>query len=285
MKKFIAAAAATGLLLIGAAAPASAETMYRNGANKVTITAKGAPKGAPIITATVTVKKGKKTVARNKPFYKAKKGKYKVTSIVSYYSAIATQVQGPSTQVQTPSTQVQVPPTTKLVPLTQGDLVSEHCTVFKRTIADHTVAVTDYWVGDEGGTGMLEGLAAVTYTGGCSAWVYDEYNVAHPLAWTDDWTEVVDISQAVNPMSLPFDVDDWLDRALENNTLVASPQPFLVAEVVDLPGDGTELEKIRLPTTSLSPASGSPSPASGSPSPASGSLSPASGPRSRAPAR
>lgn len=91
MNKLISGLVATtvaGGLLVAGAGSASAETLYRTGANKVTITPVGAPAGAQVTKAKVTVKKGKKTVARNKNSYKAKKGKYKVTSTVTYFPQV-----------------------------------------------------------------------------------------------------------------------------------------------------------------------------------------------------
>lgn len=87
MKKSLAilAAIVAATLPLGlVASPAGAETMYRNGASKVTIKPTGAPAGAYITKARVTVKKGKKTVARNRPSYLAKRGTYKAASTVTY---------------------------------------------------------------------------------------------------------------------------------------------------------------------------------------------------------
>ncbi len=238
MKKIIATAVTTGLLLAGGAATASAETLYRSGANKVTITAQGAPEGAAVTKAKVTVKKGKKTVARNKDFYKAKKGTYKVTSTVSYYLP-GYSVQGPATSVQGPSTQVQGPGTTKSVTPAQSDLMLEKCTVTGRTITNRTVQVDYYsYYYDEG---SLKGQAAVTYTGNCTAKVWDENGTLRTLAWTDDWTEVISVSAWVDYMYLPFDVNGWLQTALATND--SDLWLDYVGDEVLYPGDGSELEK------------------------------------------
>jgi hypothetical protein len=156
MKKIIATIAATGLLLVGGASAASAETMYRNGANKVTITATGAPEGAQITKAKVTVKKGKKTVARNKNFYKAKKGTYKVTSTVTYY------MPGTSTWVEGATTS-----TTKTV--AANDLYLGTCTVTSRAIAQDN-STYKYWYGQ---IDYLSGEVWVDYTANCPAYFYD----------------------------------------------------------------------------------------------------------------
>ena len=165
MKKIIAAAAATGLLLIGAAAPASAETLYRNGANKVTIKPVGAPAGAEVTKAKVTVKKGKKTVARNKSFYKAKKGKYKVTSTFTYFPTFTR-------------------------PMTYDDQTSVYCNITSRAvIADQTT-----WVAYESdpSEGRVTGPATIQYTGTCrvdfyptAAWSGTQ-TVTYPTTWTED---------------------------------------------------------------------------------------------------
>jgi hypothetical protein len=167
MKKLVAIAVAAVVALGVTAAPASAETLYRNGSNKVTIKPVGAPEGSSVIKAKVTVKKGKKTVARNKNFYKAKKGSYKVTSTVSYYFP-AYNVQGPAKQVQGPSTQVQGPSTTKNVPA--DDLYLGTCTVTSRTIVQDNT--TYKYLGDP--DAWLSGDAWIDYTANCPATYYDD---------------------------------------------------------------------------------------------------------------
>jgi len=183
MKKIIAAVAAAGLLCIGAAAPASAETLYRNGANKVTITAQGAPEGAAVTKAKVTVKKGKKTVARNKNFYRAKKGKYKVTSTVSYFIP-AYSVQGPAKQVQGSPTQVQAPATTKnILPI---DIWTGTCTT-----TGHSIAQDNSTYGYLGGElDYLAGEVYMDYTAHCpSAYYYDTNDDKQTVVVDVKWQE------------------------------------------------------------------------------------------------
>lgn len=255
MKKIVAVVAGTaaaGLLFAGAASPASAETVNRNGAKKVTITAQGAPAGAVVTKAKVTVKKGKKTVARNKNFYKAKKGTYKVTSTVSYYLP-AYDVQLPSTQVQGESTEVQGPSITKTVPVLESDMHSEKCTVTGRSVANRTVQAVDFYDAYEmSDWATVRGQAAIAYTGNCTATFYDEDVNAHPVAWADDWTEIVSVGEMVDMTRAEFDAFNaqaWLENELAKNSNVLSPS--FVGDVVLYPGDGTELDKAGSITVTL----------------------------------
>jgi hypothetical protein len=165
MKKIIATIAATGLLLVGGASTASAETLYRNGAKKVTINPAGAPAGAVVTKAKVTVKKGKKTVARNKNFYKAKKGKYKVTSTITY-----------------------IPTFTR--PMTQQDSGTAYCLVTSHAVVSHQTT----FVSDGDGWGKVTGPATIRYTGTCTVDFYPseawdgEQVVTYDTAWTEDVT-------------------------------------------------------------------------------------------------
>jgi hypothetical protein len=233
MKKIIATTVATGLLLVGGAATASAETLMRNGANKVTITAQGAPAGAQVTKAKVTVKKGKKTVAKNKNFYKAKKGTYKVTSTVTYYV--------PETSTYTEGTLTKAPDTTQVEAITEDDLTSEQCVVTGRTVQNRSVVLTysTYF-----GEATVRGQADVTYTGACTAFVNDSQFARHNLSWTDEWTEtesVLDWVKMSQSEAASFDVQAWLNSLLATNdsTLYARH----MNDVVLYPGDGTELDK------------------------------------------
>ncbi len=120
MRKLLTLAGATvataSLLVGGVATSAGAETIHRNGAKKVTITAdttKKVPAGAKVTKKRVTVKKGKKTVAKNKKRYRAKKGKYKVTSFVTY--------RFPSSSTWVPGTTTTGPATTTTTPASHQD--------------------------------------------------------------------------------------------------------------------------------------------------------------------
>ena len=153
----VAGLATVGLLFVGAA-PGSAETLDRNGASKVVINPVGAPEGAQIVKAKVTVKKGKKTVARNKNFYRAKKGKYKVTSTITY----------------------RMP---QVVAIPAGDVWAE-CRVTSKVITSDRTAWRDW--GD--GTGYYADQATVQYVGTCvdDIWVGDTYN---RYTWDASWSE------------------------------------------------------------------------------------------------
>lgn len=231
MKKFMAAAAATGLLLIGAAAPASAETLSRT-KGKATITAQGAPEGAVVTKARVTVKKAKKTVAKNKKSYKANKGKYTVTSTVSYYF--------PGYDSWTPGTTSTSPATTKTVKVLESDMAFEECTVTGRTISNRTVQAVDYdsyWQ-----EATVRGQAAITYTGICTAEIESQGYVKH--SWTDEWTELENVFDPSVGMTygeyVAFNPQTWLNRQLANN---GSPfYPHLLGDVVYYPGNGSELD-------------------------------------------
>lgn len=168
MKKIIATVAATGLLLIGGASAASAETLYRSGANKVTITAQGAPAGAQVIKARVTVKKGSKTVAKNKAFYKASKGKYRVISTVTY-----------------------LPMVTR--PMTAADADSPYCLITSRAVVSHqtTWVAYDY----DPAEGRVTGPARIRYTGTCTVEFYptEAYGGSQTRTYNTAWTEDVTV--------------------------------------------------------------------------------------------
>lgn len=243
---------AAGIMIVGAAAPASAETLNRSGAAKVRITAQGAPEGAVVTNAKVTVKKGKKTVARNKNFYNAKKGKYTVTSTVSYYFP-AHSIQGPSRQEQAPSTEVQGPAITKTVPVLQRDMSGEKCTVTGRTVANRTVQAVDFYdATDMADWATVRGQAAITYTGDCTATFYDENGDAHRLAWVDDWTEIVSVWETIDMTRAQYDsfnAQAWLEGELTKNSNVLYAS--FLGDVVYYPGDGTELDKAGSITVTL----------------------------------
>lgn len=171
MKKFVATIAATGLLMGGVATAASAETIHRNGAKKVTITAdlnKKVPAGATVTKSRITVKKGKKTVAKNKKRYRAKKGKYKVISTVWLSLPTTTKTWVPGTDTYVPGTTTTGPATTKNI--TADDLWINTCTVASRTIAQDNSTYT-YW---DGQPDYLTGEVWVDYTANCSAEYYDD---------------------------------------------------------------------------------------------------------------
>lgn len=164
MKKIITIAVAAVMALGVTAAPASAETLYRNGSNKVTIKPWfPGTDGIEIIKERVTVKKGKKTVAKNKKFYKAKKGKYKVTSTMWYRTATDRWVEGTTTTI---------PGVTKSV--SASDLYLGRCTVTSRTfVQDNSV-----YKGSDSFGWWLAGDVWVDYTATCAASYYDDdYNV------------------------------------------------------------------------------------------------------------
>lgn len=166
MKKIISIAVATVVALGVAAAPASAETMYRNGANKVTIKPVGAPADSVVTKARVTVKKGKKTVAKNKPFYKAKKGKYKVTSTITYISTFTR-------------------------PMTYQDSGTAYCLIASRAVVSHQTT----FVADGDGWGVVSGPATVRYTGTCTVDFYpsEAWSGAQTLTYDTAWTEDVTV--------------------------------------------------------------------------------------------
>lgn len=165
MRKILAVLATCGLLLVGPSVPAQAETLYRNGANKVTITAKGAPHGAQIIKARITVKKGKKTKAKNKPFYRAKKGTYSVASTIVYR---------PRTTLRRAS----------------ASTVFAQCRVTSKAITSDRTS-WNVWDVQEDGTviGYYAGQVTVRYTGKCNdrIWVGDTLkSFVWNSAWSDD---------------------------------------------------------------------------------------------------
>lgn len=175
MKKLVAIAVAS-LLSIGLTAAsvptAQAETIKRHGAKKVRILPKGAPAGATVVFARVTVKKGKKTLAFYQPSYKAKKGSYTVTSYIDY--------RVPTTYTPEPSS------------------FSADCRVTSREITQDRTS----WNGYSDGTGYYSGQVSVKYTGSCvedfdagdyqqrytwdASWATDEY------VFTDDTTPSAD---------------------------------------------------------------------------------------------
>ena len=139
--------------------PANAETLRRRGAKTVQILPAAAPAGATVVSASVTVKKGKKTVARNRASYKAKKGTYKVTSTVIFrlpqsYTVLA------------------------------GDVWASCRVTSKELISDRTD-----WR-DFGGdaTGYYFGQVTVRYTGEC---VDDLYigGLSQRLTWLTSWSD------------------------------------------------------------------------------------------------
>jgi hypothetical protein len=156
-----AAAAAAGLVLVGAlGTPASAETLTRKGGS-ATIKPVGAPAGALVTKARVTVKKGKKTVAKNRTSYKAKrKGTYKATSTITYK---------PRTTAKRAS----------------ATHVFAKCRISSRTIiSDRTTR--HQWFD---GTMYYAGQVTVRYQGNCTddLWVGSTLkHVAFPATWTDD---------------------------------------------------------------------------------------------------
>mgnify|MGYP003702525495 FL=1 len=168
--------ASAGLLLAGTGA-ASAETLHRNGAEKVTVTADSTrvPAGARVTKAKVTVKKGKKTVARNKNFYKAKKGKYKVRSTVSYYF--------PGTETYVPGVTTTSPATTTNIPA--SDLWLGTCTVTSRTLAQDNSTYT-YW---DGQPDYLSGEVWMDYTANCPASYFDKNYDTHRTTVDVKWQE------------------------------------------------------------------------------------------------
>lgn len=231
MKKILSVVAATAVAFSITAAPASAETLYRNGANKVTIKPIKAPAGTVTTKARVAVKKGSKTVAKNKSFYKAKKGKYKVTSTVTYF---------------TPSSDVWVPEvigssTTKVVPVLESDMAFEQCIVTGRTITNRTVQAVDY--SDYWGEATVTGQAVIAYTGTCTAEIASQGYVKH--SWTDEWTELEDVFEPWEDMTREefdsFNAQAWLEGALGSNGRPLYPHP--IGNVVYYPGNGSELDK------------------------------------------
>ena len=202
MKKVVAAVAGTvaaGLLIAGAAAPASAETLYRTGANKVTITPQGAPEGAVITKAKVTVKKGKKTVARNKNFYKAKKGKYKVTSTISYFPVATVQMQ-------------------------PGNVYAECRVTNRELVSDRTewkyAGDPDAW---------LYGQVTIRYTGDCTedpvAFDYAIGSWVPSVTWQTTWIED------------PLVMVDYTGTTDRNATILADSDVAKIGDVANVSGD------------------------------------------------
>ena len=166
----IAAALAMSVALgaVGAS-PASAETISRGGKKTATIRPAAAPAGALAQSATITVKKGSKTVAKNKASYKAKKGTYKVTSTLTYY------------------------------PLTvragKPDEVWAECRVEALQITSDRTDFRDY---DKDGVGYYAGQVTVHYTGTCTDTIYT-FGVSDTYTWQsswnfDDWVATEDVS-------------------------------------------------------------------------------------------
>jgi len=157
--KAVSTFAAAGLLLAGSAPAASAETLHRNGASTVTIRPAGAPAGAKVSTAVITVKKGTRTVAVNQRSYRATKGTYRVTSTLTYRAA-------------------------RTVTLPAGSVWAE-CRVDSKRITDDRTSWRDY----SDGTGYFAGQVTARYSGTCTDTVYDSNHNSRRLAWTTSWSD------------------------------------------------------------------------------------------------
>jgi hypothetical protein len=156
-----ATAAALAITLVAVGSPsAAAETISRKGAKTVRITAVAAPAGAMVLSSKITVKKGKKTVAKNKTSYKAKKGKYKVTSTVQYRDPISYQIAA-------------------------VDLVGSDCRITTVELTSDRTAFRDY---DGDGIGYYYGQATVRLTGDCSE-VISTSGHRELYQWTTSWSE------------------------------------------------------------------------------------------------
>lgn len=174
--KIVVAAALSGGLLLGAAGPASAEVLAVGASGKATIVPVGAPAGAKVSKATVTVKKGAKTVARNKASYRAKPGTYKVTSKFTYRPVSTTTI--------------------------SADRIWAKCRVSDRQIISDRTTWNDWFDGN----GYYAGQVTVSYSGSCtdtvfigsslktltwnSAWTDDEYIVTSDGAPSADWASI-----------------------------------------------------------------------------------------------
>lgn len=238
----------SAVLVIGTAvvgAPSvSAETLYRDGAKKVTIYPEYPGGDYTVTKARITVKKGKKTVAKNKKTYRAKKGTYKVTSTITYFY--------PETVTWVDGVWSRTPDTTRPEAITEADLSSEQCVVTGRTVQNRSVQVTSY--DTYFGEATLDGQADVTYTGACTAHVYDSQLTRHDLAWTDEWTETKSVYTWVKMFEsdVPaFDVSAWLNTLLAANDSELDPRHM--NDVVPYPGNGTELDKAPKSVTATIP--------------------------------
>lgn len=163
MRKLSTIAASTvataGLLLAGTAPAASAETLHRNGASTVTIRPSGAPAGAAVSGATVTVKNGSRTVAVNRKSYRATKGTYRVTSTLTYRKARTVTVPASS--------------------------VWAECRVSSKRITDDRTA----WRSWFDGTGYYAGQVTVRYSGTCTDTIYDSNYNSRRLTWQTSWSD------------------------------------------------------------------------------------------------
>lgn len=150
------------LLAFGALAlvapPANAETLHTGRAKTVKIRpAKIAPAGAKIVRSVITVKKGKKTVAKNRTSYKATKGTYKVTTTVSYRQP----------RTITPS----------------ATSVWSECRIATMRITSDRTDWRDW----SDGTGYYAGQVTFSYTGTCADTFYDQNGTAHYVKWATTW--------------------------------------------------------------------------------------------------
>lgn len=154
-----AAAAALAITTIGLTAPtAHAQTLHTRHAKTVKIRpAKIAPAGAKIIRAMITVKKGNRTLAKNKAAYRATKGTYKVTTTVSFRLP----------QTITPS----------------ATSVWSECRITSMAITSDRTDWND-WFDD---TGYYAGQVTFAYTGTCADTFYDQSGAAHYVKWTTTW--------------------------------------------------------------------------------------------------
>ena len=228
MKKIIAAVAATGLLCIGAAAPASAETLYRNGANKVTITAQGAP-------ARAHVDQGQASRSR-----RARRLSPGTRSPTRQRRASTRSPRLSRTTPRHAMCRALRPPRSCPLRVRHGPRGARHQPQRRQ---QHRAAV-DILTGLHGGLGVYSWAGRHHLHGSCTAtlWSTDDYD-SGPIAWTDKWTEIqsvyetMDMTRAQYNRSTRGVAGDEL--AKNSSVLYAS----FVGDVVLYPGDGTELDK------------------------------------------
>lgn len=262
MKRFIATAAAVGLLLVGSSSAAAAETVHRTG-SKATIMPVGAPAGAEVLSARVTVKKGHKTLAKNKKSYRAGKGTYRVTSRVSYRFP-ATRTRLPDVVTTGPATTTSTAPTTETKAVPDTAFFDAVCTVTGRTITNRTVEATGFSPGitlagvvvrpDQA---TVRGTAGITYTGDCTASYYvlgnGQLSLVGKMAWADDWTEIQYLfsNQEMSAEEFAsFDAQAWLEGKLaQGSNIFLIPGLRFVGDLVRNPGSGIELDKATVTVT------------------------------------
>ena len=154
----LAAAAVVVAGTVALSAPvANAETLHLKHSKTVKIVpAALAPASSRVTKAVITVKKGSKTVAKNKTSYKAKKGKYKVTTTVTFQQR-------------------------RTVTASATDIWAS-CRIATMALTSDRTDWNDWF----DGTGYYAGQVTFTYTGTCSETIYAA-DGSHFVQWKTSW--------------------------------------------------------------------------------------------------